>query len=103
LNDDFVDGRLLFERTAEEREPLIQRLRRIEGQVRGLQQMIEQDRYCLEEVQQINAILAATKEVSVLLVSQHMTVGLERALRENDTANGIEEIKTVLRAALRQG
>jgi DNA-binding FrmR family transcriptional regulator len=103
LNDDFVDGRLLLERTAEEREPLIQRLRRIEGQVRGLQQMIEQDRYCLEEVQQINAILAATKEVSVLLVSQHMTVGLERALRENDTANGIEEIKTVLRAALRQG
>ena len=103
MNDDFVDGRLLFERTAEEREPLIQRLRRIEGQVRGLQQMIEQDRYCLEEVQQINAILAATKEVSVLLVSQHMTVGLERALRENDTANGIEEIKTVLRAALRQG
>jgi len=103
LNDDFVDGRLLIERTAEEREPLIQRLRRIEGQVRGLQQMIEQDRYCLEEVQQINAILAATKEVSLLLVSQHMTVGLERALRENDTANGIEEIKTVLRAALRQG
>ena len=103
MNDDFVDGRLLIERTAEEREPLIQRLRRIEGQVRGLQQMIEQDRYCLEEVQQINAILAATKEVSVLLVSQHMTVGLERALRENDTANGIEEIKTVLRAALRQG
>ena len=103
MNDDFVDGRLLFERTAEEREPLIQRLRRIEGQVRGLQQMIEQDRYCLEEVQQINAILAATKEVSLLLVSQHMTVGLERALRENDTANGIEEIKTVLRAALRQG
>ncbi len=103
MNDDFVDGRLLLERTAEEREPLIQRLRRIEGQVRGLQQMIEQDRYCLEEVQQINAILAATKEVSVLLVSQHMTVGLERALRENDTANGIEEIKTVLRAALRQG
>ncbi|MHB8283462.1 MAG: metal-sensitive transcriptional regulator [Caulobacteraceae bacterium] len=102
MNEKFTDGRLELHRTPEEKEPLVQRLRRIEGQVRGLQQMIEQDRYCLEEVQQINAILAATKEVSIMLVSQHMAAGLERAIREDDTANAVEEIKTVLRAALRQ-
>ena len=99
----FVDGRLLLERTAEEREPLLQRLRRIEGQVRGLQQMLEQDRYCLDELQQINAIVAATREVSLLIVGQHVSAGLERAIQEGDPAAGVEEMKTILRAALRQG
>ena len=96
----FVDGRLLLERTAEEREPLLQRLRRIEGQVRGLQQMLEQDRYCLDE---LNAIVAATREVSLLIVGQHVSAGLERAIQEGDPAAGVEEMKTILRAALRQG
>ena len=99
----FVDGRLLLERTAEEREPLLQRLRRIEGQVRGLQQMLEQDRYCLDELQQINAIVAAIREVSLLIVGQHVSAGLERAIQEGDPGAGVEEMKTILRAALRQG
>jgi len=62
-----VAGRLLLHRTAEEREPILHRLRRIEGQVRGLQQMIEQDRYCLDEIQQANAVCAAMREVIVLI------------------------------------
>jgi len=41
---EFRDGRLHLHRTAEEKEPLLQRLGRIEGQVRGVRQMVEDDR-----------------------------------------------------------
>ncbi len=47
---EFRDGRLHLHRTAEEKEPLLQRLGRIEGQVRGVRQMVEDDRYCLDEM-----------------------------------------------------
>ena len=41
MEHEFVDGRLLLHLMAEERDPILHRLRRIEGQVRGLQQMVE--------------------------------------------------------------
>jgi CsoR family transcriptional regulator, copper-sensing transcriptional repressor len=102
LDREFVDGRLMLQRSPEEREPILQRLRRIEGQVRGLQQMLEQDRYCVDELQQINAIQAAMREVSLLIVGQHMSAGIDRAVHEGDVAAGVEEIRAVLRALMRQ-
>ena len=102
MDREFVDGRLQLQREPAEREPILQRLRRIEGQVRGLHQMLEQDRYCVEELQQINAIVAAMREVSLLIVSQHVSAGLDRAVKEGDIDAGVEEIRGVLRALLRQ-
>ncbi|MDP9313123.1 MAG: metal-sensitive transcriptional regulator [Chloroflexota bacterium] len=52
----FEDGKLLIRRSRQEKDELLRRLRRIEGQVRGLQQMIEDDRYCLDITQQINSM-----------------------------------------------
>jgi len=69
-----VEGRVRIERTAEEQEPLLQRLRRIEGQARGLQQMIVENRYCLDDVQQLNACAGHLVHPSVSLQ------GLRRAL-----------------------
>jgi CsoR family transcriptional regulator, copper-sensing transcriptional repressor len=102
LDREFVDGRLQLQRLPEEREPILQRLRRIEGQVRGLQQMLEQDRYCIDELQQINAIQAAMREVSLLIVGQHVSAGIDRAVKEGDIDAGVEEIRAVLRALMRQ-
>jgi len=64
--------------------------------------MVEQDRYCLDEMQQISAVTAALREVAVLLASQHFTAGLERAASGKDAESLLEEIKAVLRAAIRQ-
>ncbi len=97
-----VDARLLLHRTVEEREPILHRLRRIEGQVRGLQQMIEQDRYCLDEIQQANAVCAAMREVVVLISSQHLAAGVEHVAQASNTAEILENMKAVLRGALRQ-
>ncbi|WP_246692976.1 metal-sensitive transcriptional regulator [Methylobacterium sp. WL64] len=55
------------------------RLSRIEGQIRGLRSMIEEDRYCLDEIQQITATTAALREVALMIIAEHVTVGAEIA------------------------
>lgn len=97
-----TDGHLELRRTAEEKEPVLKRLRRIEGQVRGVQQMVEDDRHCMEEVQQMNAITAAVREVAVALIGDHLRAGIDFAVRARDGEEVMGELLTVLRAALRQ-
>jgi len=75
---EFRDGRLHLHRTAEEKEPLLQRLGRIEGQVRGVRQMVQDDRYCLDEVQQTSAITAAMREVALLIISDPVLEVMKR-------------------------
>ncbi|MBV9736273.1 MAG: metal-sensitive transcriptional regulator [Acidisphaera sp.] len=98
----FREGRLYLHRTAEEKAPILQRLRRIEGQVRGLQQMLEEDRYCLDEVQQANAISAAIREAALLIISDHLAAGVDYAAKAKDSRGAVQDMVAVLRAALRQ-
>ena len=100
---EFREERLYLHRGAEEKAPLINRLNRIEGQVRGLRQMIEDDRYCMEEVQQANAIAAAVRELTLLVIADHLAAGVDFAVTEGDGAAAIKDMMQVLRAALRQG
>ncbi len=102
MQSEFRDGRLYLHRAPEEREPLLKRLRRIEGQVRGLWQMIEQNRYCLDEVQQANAITAAVREVALLVIQDHLTAAVEHAVEARDGEAAIKDMVAVLRAAMRQ-
>ena len=96
-----MDGRIELSRTEDEKRPLIQRLSRIEGQVRGLRSMIEEDRYCLDEVQQVNAITAALREVALLVISQHVAEGIDAAIRRDERDVAIEDMMRVMRAAMR--
>jgi len=50
----------------------LNRLRRIEGQVRGLQRMIEEDKYCIDILTQVSAATKALHEVAIGLLSEHM-------------------------------
>lgn len=102
MQSEFRNGRLHLHRAPEEREPLLKRLRRIEGQVRGLRQMIEEDRYCLDEVQQANAITAAVREVALLVIQDHLTAAVEHAVEARDGEAAIKDMVAVLRAAMRQ-
>jgi DNA-binding FrmR family transcriptional regulator len=54
------------------RDQLLDRLGRIEGQVRGVAKMVDDDRYCIDVVTQINAIRAALDKVALGLVDQHV-------------------------------
>jgi DNA-binding FrmR family transcriptional regulator len=89
----------------EDKEQLLKRLSRIEGQVRGIKQMIEDDRYCLDVVQQIQALQAAAREVALLVMEDHLRECVAGAMRDNGGAEGeaaIKEMMTVLGRALRQ-
>jgi DNA-binding FrmR family transcriptional regulator len=48
------------------------RLRRIEGQIRGLQRMVEEDRYCIDVLEQVSAVTRALQAVSLELLNDHL-------------------------------
>ncbi len=98
----FEDGKLLIRRSRQEKDELLRRLRRIEGQVRGLQQMIEDDRYCLDITQQINATVAALREVALLELANHLEGCVAFAVEAHDGQQAVSEMVSVLRAAMRQ-
>lgn len=80
--------------------PLQQRLRRIEGQVRGIESMVGDDRYCIDIVTQITAVQAALDQVALGLLEDHAAhcvAGAEPGLRDERT----EELMGVVRRMLR--
>jgi DNA-binding FrmR family transcriptional regulator len=54
------------------KDDLLRRLRRVEGQVRGLERMIEEDTYCIDVLTQVAAATKALQSVAVLLLEEHM-------------------------------
>jgi DNA-binding FrmR family transcriptional regulator len=71
------------------KDQLATRLRRIEGQVRGVQKMVEEDRYCIDVLTQISAVQAALDKVALGLLDGHArtcVAGAEGELREERTA-----------------
>jgi len=85
-----------------DREAVLRRLRRIEGQVRGVAGMVEEDRYCIDVVTQLTAIQAALDKVALELLSDHAShcvVGAEEADRPHRT----EELMAAVRRLLRHG
>jgi DNA-binding FrmR family transcriptional regulator len=77
---------LSSEREAEEKARLQARLKRIEGQVKGLQRMIEEDRYCVEVLGQIASVHEALRSVGKELLRGHLAHCVTAALRSGDEA-----------------
>ena len=86
----------------QDKDAILKRLRRIEGQVRGIQQMVEEDRYCLDVVNQVNALTSAAREVALLVLQDHLRGCVTDAVRENKGDEAIDEVMTVFSKALRQ-
>ena len=71
-----------------DKDAYTRRLRRIEGQVRGLQRMVEQDRYCIDILTQIAAATKALQSVALGLLEEHLGHCVAHAVSEGgDTAN----------------
>ncbi len=85
----------------DDREDLLLRLRRMEGQVRGLQRMVEEDRYCLDVVTQINALTSAAREVELIALEAHLRACIEGAVSASDGDEAVREMTNVLRRTLR--
>lgn len=63
------------------KEAHLRRLRRIEGQVRGLERMVDEEKYCIDILTQVAAVNSALKSVSLELLSEHMSHCVVRAAR----------------------
>lgn len=63
------------------------RLSRIEGQVRGLARMVEEDRYCIDIITQISAVRAALRRVEEELLCDHVTHCVEHAIASGNRAD----------------
>ena len=75
------------------------RLKRIEGQVRGIARMIDEDRYCIDVLTQIRAVRAALRGVEDELRKDHVEHCVEGAIRSGDNAEQrrkVQELLTVL-------
>jgi CsoR family transcriptional regulator, copper-sensing transcriptional repressor len=68
------------------KDEYLKRLRRIEGQVRGLHRMVEQDTYCIDVLTQVSAVTKALQAVSLGLLEDHVAHCVVDAARESDAA-----------------
>jgi DNA-binding FrmR family transcriptional regulator len=86
----------------ENREAVLKRLRRIEGQVRGVQGMVEENRYCIDVVTQVTAIQAALDKVALELLTDHAAhcvAGADGKEQQERT----EELMAAVKRLLRRG
>ncbi|MCT1366938.1 MULTISPECIES: metal-sensitive transcriptional regulator [Kocuria] len=77
-----------------DKQAYLKRLRRVEGQVRGIQRMIDEDQYCIDVLTQISAINKALNAVAVGLLDEHLghcVVGAVRAASEGGDESIIDE------------
>ncbi|WP_436501988.1 metal-sensitive transcriptional regulator [Actinokineospora sp. HUAS TT18] len=69
-----------------DKDDYLKRLRRIEGQIRGLQRMVEEDKYCIDILTQVSAATKALQAVSLGLIDQHLKHCVAEAVAEGGVA-----------------
>ena len=72
------------------------RLNRIEGQVRGLSKMVDEERYCIDIVTQISAVRAALRRVEEEVLKDHVSHCVERAIASGDKADQRAKISELM-------
>jgi len=83
------------------KEQLLKRLARIEGQVRGIAKMIEDDRYCIDVLTQLGAVDTALEAVAVKVLEEHVQHCVAGALASGDPAQTNEKPAELLEAVKR--
>lgn len=79
-----------------QKQKLLTRMRRIEGQIRGVANMIEEDRYCIDILTQIAALRSALDAVSLNLLEDHAKHCVRHAIQEGDDG-AIDELMMVIK------
>jgi DNA-binding FrmR family transcriptional regulator len=69
---------------AHDKAKILTRLRRMDGQVRGVQRMVEEDQYCLDVLTQLSAIIAAARQTGLLVLEDHVRGCVANSLRGDD-------------------
>ncbi|HLQ71894.1 MAG TPA: metal-sensitive transcriptional regulator [Bacillota bacterium] len=94
---EFLHDQPIVPRTNDEKQSVVNRLKRIEGQVRGIQKMVEEDRYCADILMQINAINAALKKVGFSVAERHAKHCVKHAVNYGEGDAAINELLEVMK------
>lgn len=79
-----------------DKEALIKRLKRIEGQVKGIQNMVEEERYCVDILVQISAIRSAINKVGTLILDNHVKGCVMSSIKNDDSKQAEETIDELI-------
>jgi DNA-binding FrmR family transcriptional regulator len=74
------------------KKALQDRLSRIEGQVRGLQRMVDEDQYCIDILTQVNSVVAALKAVGMGLLNDHVKHCVKESIERGNGDEKVEEL-----------
>jgi CsoR family transcriptional regulator, copper-sensing transcriptional repressor len=77
---------------AAKKDDLQARLRRIEGQVRGLQRMVDEDTYCIDVLTQVNSVVAALRAVGMGLLDDHVRHCVRESIEQGKGDEKVEEL-----------
>jgi DNA-binding FrmR family transcriptional regulator len=84
-----------------DKEALVKRLHRIEGQVRGIERMLEEERYCIDVLTQISAVTTALESVAFRILDDHVNHCVAGALASGDADAAAEKSRELLDAVHR--
>jgi DNA-binding FrmR family transcriptional regulator len=83
-----------------DRRELVNRLRRIEGQARGIQRLVADEAYCLDILQQVEALTAAADQVALLVLEDHIDGCLTHAITTGQGEPYVTEVMQVVRRTM---
>lgn len=85
----------------ETRKQAADRLARLEGQLRGIKRMVNEDAYCIDVLTQLSSISAAIDGLGLVLLNDHVRTCISRAVRSGDAEAKYEELATALERFVR--
>jgi CsoR family transcriptional regulator, copper-sensing transcriptional repressor len=84
-----------------DKQKIMARLRRVEGQVRGVQKMVDEDRYCIDVLSQVNAARAALESVALQLLADHTEHCVAEAIRSGAGTKKVRELNEAVERLVR--
>jgi DNA-binding FrmR family transcriptional regulator len=84
-----------------DKQEVIKRLKRIEGQVKGIQKMIEEEKYCVDILTQIAAVRAAINKVGCIVLEKHTKSCMQKALSSGEQEQALKDLVNTVQKFLR--
>jgi len=80
----------------DEKKSVVSRLKKIEGQIRGINKMVESERYCIDILSQTRAVVAAIRKVEDLILFQHLNTCVADSMRSDNKEDKDKKINEIM-------
>jgi DNA-binding FrmR family transcriptional regulator len=96
-----VGNNTISQECSESKDDVLKRLRRIEGQIKGIHKMIDEDKQCVDILTQVAAVRAAINKVGGIILQRHSKTCLKNALKSESEQDVLEELLDTIQKFLR--